>query len=1479
MRTIDVFGRVSSDTISVTKASILLNLANQTICLGNNVSISPQTASTNYQYLWNTNQTTPSITVSTAGTYFVLMTDTFGCFATSNSINVTIDTFSKTVQLGNDTNICSGNQIALISPSTTNWPNYTFQWSSGQNSPSIAVTTTGSYVVSVTNNIGCVGQDTINVSVLGSAPFVDFTSDTLCVGEMYIPSNLTVSLDTSTVSNYLWDFGDGTLSTQNNPSHLYLGPGVYTVSLGATNTTGCSGFATRIVRMNARPTASYTSANGCILNPINFTDQSTTPVGTNINQWTWQFGDGTNSTIQNPTHTYSTGAIFNPQLTITNTDGCSDTAATTITILSSAPSPGTPILHQPSDNSQVGNTFVNFLWSAAANAQQYVLQISYNPQFSPFLIDTNTSATSLNLLLSGTQPFYWRVKSTNICGDSSFSLTYQFTIVTPDNLPNLALWLKADAGVTLNSGAVTQWNDFSANNLHASQSNAANRPTLTAPVSLLNNLPTIRFDGSNDFLSGTPIPNYNDSSLTIFILANGLSQSAATTGLLTANGSGNGFWIIRRSTSNKYGTITNSTLFTSTSSGPMPQAGFNYKLFGYQKNFGVSIQLLVNGVADGGSATANSIGPFTNANYQIGGATSSFYNGNFAEVIVYTRLLSVTERTQVQNYIYNKYAPPVNLGPDIVQNYSLCPVNLNAGNRFVNYLWSTGDTTSSISAATSGNYWVRTIDVFGRVSSDTISINLAYQGKLNSLDTIICNYNNITLSPIISSSPYSILWSDSSSASTLTTNLAGDYFCLLTDTNGCHRYSDTISLSVDSFSLAQVLPNDTAVCNGNLLGIYSGSNIISTITWNTGATSINIPIVSAGNYFVQATNSNNCINNDTTQVSIKWIAPIVDFNTTGKCLGDATILTDISQTTAPDEIETWSWDFGDGGQSQNQNPNYTYSLPGSYSVSLYAVTDSGCSGLVTKIINISPSPIASFYSSPAIICANTTASIFNTSNILFGDSINTVKWTLNQTDVLNSYNTNYAFPSSGFIPITLEVTTSNGCSDTTQKTIEVFAPFDVDFEFENICLGDTVSFSDVTNSFSIINRQWNFGDGSFFVSEKNPKHKFNVADTYLVTLQAENAIGCIDTTSKSVVIVEKPKADFTNLIGCEDAPYAPLDNSTSAEAITNRLWLINSSFYNSTTPQFTYSDTGIYPIQLTVKTQSGCVDSITKNISIKPRPTAAFGFTPLYGEAPVEITGINQSTGASTYEWSFGDGNFSADENPKHTYTQNGTYTIQLKAISAFGCDDSISLSYLVIPTDLDIAITEITTNQVVLPDGNIAVSITAKVSNLGTRQITNYTLYANVGSGGVITETWNGLLSSGQTMLYTFTAKFILSNEKAETYVCVKATDVNNGEAEIALFNNQQCTPLTEMWQIAGPTPNPSSGASSVGIILPKAGKVTVSIIDLMGRIVWPAQELNLPAGRTDYALPIQQLLGAEYFIQLTYNDEKTVRKLFVRK
>jgi PKD repeat protein len=607
-------------------------------------------------------------------------------------------------------------------------------------------------------------------------------------------------------------------------------------------------------------------------------------------------------------------------------------------------------------------------------------------------------------------------------------------------------------------------------------------------------------------------------------------------------------------------------------------------------------------------------------------------------------------------------------------------------------------------------------------------------------------------------------------------------------------------------------------------------------------------------------------------------SPTINISADSVCSGLTTTFTNNSTIANPNTIQSWLWNFGDGNSSSLQNPVNAYSQAGLYNASLQATSDSGCSSINNLVVFVKYQPVANFTPS-GITCSQSATQFFNQSSVLFPGTISNYSWDFGDNNTDTAANPIHVYNNQNFYPVKLIVVSNDGCSDTATQTIEVFAPFDVDFEFENICLGDTVSFSDVTNSFSIINRQWNFGDGSFFVSEKNPKHKFNVADTYLVTLQAENAIGCIDTTSKSVVIVEKPKADFTNLIGCEDASYAPLDNSTSAEAITNRLWLINGSFYNSATPQFTYSDTGIYPIQLTVKTQSGCVDSITKNISIKPRPTAAFGFTPLYGEAPVEITGINQSTGSSTYEWSFGDGDFSADENPKHTYTQNGTYTIQLKAISAFGCEDSISLSYLVIPTDLDIAVTEITTNQVVLPDGNIAVSITAKVSNLGTRQITNYTLYANVGSGGVITETWNGLLSSGQTMLYTFTAKFILSNEKAETYVCVKATDVNNGEAEIALFNNQQCTPLTEMWQIAGPTPNPSSGASNVGIILPKAGTVTVSIIDLMGRIVWPAQELNLPAGRTDYALPIQQLLGAEYFIQLTYNDEKTVRKLFVRK
>jgi len=140
--------------------------------------------------------------------------------------------------------------------------------------------------------------------------------------------------DTSTVSGndtidtWLWDFDDGNTSTVQNPTHVYQDPGIYNVSLTTTlATTGCSNNETKPAFIQViGPDVDFTTANptsGCVPLTVNFMD--TTIFGAPIISWSWNFGDGTISNLQNPTHTYITEGQFTVALTITDIDGCSRT--------------------------------------------------------------------------------------------------------------------------------------------------------------------------------------------------------------------------------------------------------------------------------------------------------------------------------------------------------------------------------------------------------------------------------------------------------------------------------------------------------------------------------------------------------------------------------------------------------------------------------------------------------------------------------------------------------------------------------------------------------------------------------------------------------------------------------------------------------------------------------------------------------------------------------------------------------------------------------------------------------------------------------------------------------------------------------------------------------------------------------------------------------------------------------------------------
>ncbi|MBN4051575.1 PKD domain-containing protein [bacterium AH-315-M05] len=134
--------------------------------------------------------------------------------------------------------------------------------------------------------------------------------DTSCTD---VPGNL-VSWD--------WDFGDGTFSTDTNPSHVYITPGPYAVQLIVTDYLGCQDTAIKSIVVSPQPMANYAAANVCLNQATVFADASTIANGTII-AWQWDFGDGTGtSTAQNPTYTYSIPDTFTVTLTVTSDSGC-----------------------------------------------------------------------------------------------------------------------------------------------------------------------------------------------------------------------------------------------------------------------------------------------------------------------------------------------------------------------------------------------------------------------------------------------------------------------------------------------------------------------------------------------------------------------------------------------------------------------------------------------------------------------------------------------------------------------------------------------------------------------------------------------------------------------------------------------------------------------------------------------------------------------------------------------------------------------------------------------------------------------------------------------------------------------------------------------------------------------------------------------------------------------------------------------------
>lgn len=237
-----------------------------------------------------------------------------------------------------------------------------------------------------------------------------------------------------------------------------------------------------------------------------------------------------------------------------------------------------------------------------------------------------------------------------------------------------------------------------------------------------------------------------------------------------------------------------------------------------------------------------------------------------------------------------------------------------------------------------------------------------------------------------------------------------------------------------------------------------------------------------------------------------------------------------------------------------------------------------------------------------------------------------------------------------------------------------------DYVLENC--GDTVidfiNESGQTNF--ITGYQWNFdlNNGTNFTgTQNNPTVTFPGYDTYIGMLVVNpGSVSCTDTAFITVIIHAPPSADFSfTYDSCIVGPVVFFDNSSAyntSDTLSYYLWDFDDGvgFADTLDPIYQYLDAGSYDVKLTITDQNGCVDSLVTNLVWAPTPIIDIVPSSFIGCAPGDIEFINNSYPITGYitTWDLGDGSFSNDASPTHTYQNPGIYTVSVYIESPLNC-------------------------------------------------------------------------------------------------------------------------------------------------------------------------------------------------------------------
>ena len=1170
---------------------------------------------------------TPSTSFLNYGSYDIslIVTDIKGCINTK-LFNNFIEVEKINIEISASTlNSCVPFDVNFFDSTNSIRPIIDWSWSFGDGNfstiqnPIHEYSSIGLFDVSlfIMNDYGCIANEIFpDFLKVYEKPKANFQANQLisCAGQNIDFSDLTLSV--SNLTNWFWDFGDGSISNLQNPIHQYQLTGIYDVSLIAASNNCTDTFRISNYIKIIEPTAIFFEEYNCD-NPLKVEFKSLSIGADNI---FWDFGDGNTSTQINPTHTYSIKGIYNVTLSVNNNlTGCHHEFVKPIKL--TVPEANFDYFSSP-NNTSFDSVF-------CVPQQVYLNNKSKDAAFYKVLwSDGYVGYGRIDHLFENAGHFDVSMIVTDIHGCKD-TMTYNEMFLINDVIA-----------------------DFEIVNVLGCDSMLVDFKDLSSPASSV----IWNFgDGGNSIINNPQHIYYSEGYYDVTLYAQSLDGCIDTLQRLE--------YIQFKYPSadfisNAQGICPNDQVqFSNISDGIGITSVWDFGDGSQSTQINPSHSFIANGiynisllVTDSFSCTntlflANHIEVLKpNADFVTSGISSNcpplisnFSNSSSSDVINWEWVFSGGGSSSIANPSHLFSVSGLFDVTLIVENSFGCKDTL-VKNGLVN--------------------------ISGPIGSFNIS------------DSLICIDDSVLFIPLVMNTD-EFLWdfgngilSTDSFPSTIYT--ADGIFMpslIIKNSSGCQftvNNSDTIT--VRSVNIDAGI--DVEICEGgkvqlNALGNGTQFSWTPTIALNDP----NLPNPFSNPmydimYFIHHSDGM-CDIIDSVFVKVNNEVPSLTFSTINHCDGDTIQFSANSGILTPNIA--WGWSFG----SSFQNPLQQLTL-GTNTIQLIAINlDNNCADTLVKQVEIHPLPESEFTSLET--CLGGISSFLNVS------SADVVSWEYSMADGIGfSFleNPNYIYTTAGIFYPSLVVTSDVGCTNKFVGRVEVNELPTANFLVENSCVGEKNIFTDISiiSNGIISNWEYIFGDGTINGVSSNEQHQYDLAGSYNVTLNIISEKGCEGNITKETRVFDMPIVDFISEEFCFGSPtYFNNYSSLSNGNIIKYEWEFGDDIGNAIFkhPSYIFSSPGVYSVNLSVTSDFGCVSNLTRDVIIDKLPIANFSFdhTACLGdEIHFSDQSISDNSDIISWEWNMGDGNVFSIQSPIHVYEYAQNFDVSLSIFSSEGC-------------------------------------------------------------------------------------------------------------------------------------------------------------------------------------------------------------------